>query len=211
MSPRPSAPARRLPPHSSGSRGAWRNSQLPKSSESMPSAAFLRVIHPYRSRAVGRRAELPAPENLRHVSRSRTAPQRENALWNTGHTMAEPTYSCECPVNPQNPAPDTANRRWRAPGTVWQSGGSPVEPGLGMRSNRPFRKRAKSKRPAKYVIDVRRGTTLGVSLDPAAFERRGRGVQPTDRQSMGLGVPPSACALVHGTPADGRAGPAGAA
>ena len=58
MSPRPSAPARRLPPHSGGSRGACRSSQFPKSSESMPSAAFLRVLRPYRSRAVGRRVEL---------------------------------------------------------------------------------------------------------------------------------------------------------
>ena len=66
----------------------------------------------------------------------------------------------ECPVNPQNPAPDTANRRWRAPGIVWQSGGSSVEPGLGMRSNRPFRKPAKTpasaQLPHSFPVALRR-------------------------------------------------------
>ena len=144
MSPRPSAPARRLPPHSGGSRGAWRSSQLRKSSESMPSAAFLHVLRLHRSRAAGHRVELRRPrEPSARITQSNGAATCQRPLealvirWRSLLIM-------EWPVNPSSPTLDTANRRWRASGTVWQSGGSSVEPGLGMRSNRPFRKHAKT-------------------------------------------------------------------
>ena len=162
MSPRPSAPARRLPPHSGESRGACRSSQLPKSSESMPSAAFLHVIRLHRSRAVGRsvvarNCPLPRTFGTSHaVERRRNVKTPFGALVIRWRSLP----IVEWPVNPQNPAPDTANRRWRAPGIVWQSGGSSVETGLGMRSNRPFRKHAKTpasaQLPHSFPVALRR-------------------------------------------------------